>query len=231
MCAKLARTHDAPFDVAHSVARLRPRPIFPSLPDAAVSGEIDEMKDPEESKPKPERKPLSGSAIWTLKITVATLALSLAICFLTEMTSDRKSLAASFVALFALVAISIFFDTISVAATACDLAPLLAMASKRIKKARVAVALVQNAEKVANICGDVIGDMCGIISGSCSAAVVLALATSDARSDMLISIFATSAICALTVGGKAFFKKIAIKNSKQIMLFVGGVLSVFSRKK
>lgn len=174
-------------------------------------------------------KRISDSTIWTIKITVTTLFLSVFVSFITELTSSKSNVVVSILMLLLLILISIVFDTIGVAATSCDIAPLLIMSSKKVKGATQAVILVKNAEKVSNVCADVIGDMCGIISGSCSAAIVIMFAV-NSPNDYWFSIITSGIVASLTVGGKAFFKKIAIKKSKEVMLFTGRVLSLLLKK-
>ena len=178
---------------------------------------------------KKEKKKISNSAIWTIKITIITLVLSIFVSFLTEIASEKSNVVISILVLLLLIVVSIVFDTIGVAAASCDIAPLLSMASRKIKGAPQAVKLVNNAEKVSNICADVIGDICGIISGSCSATIVIMFAANHPN-EYLFNILMSSVVAAITVGGKAFFKKIAIKKSKDIMLLAGKILSVFSKK-
>ena len=72
--------------------------------------------------------------------------------------------------------------------------------------------------------------MCGIISGACSAAIVIMFAANNPN-DYLFNILTSSIVAAITVGGKAFFKKIAIKKSKEVMLFAGKILSIIRIKK
>lgn len=190
------------------------------------------MKNKEKNEQKPvkkEKKKLSKSAIWTIKVTIITLFMSFFVSFLTELASDKSNVVISILVLLLLIVISIIFDTIGVAATSCDIAPILSMASRKVKGASQAVKLVNNAEKVSNICADVIGDMCGIISGSCSATIVIMFAANNPN-EYLFNILMSSCVAAITVGGKAFFKKIAIKKSKDIILLAGRILSIFSRK-
>ena len=135
--------------------------------------------DTNNKKQKKTRKGLSSGTIWTIKITIITLALSFVVSFITEITSSKSNVVVSILILLLLIAINIIFDAIGVAATSCDVAPLLAMASKKVKGAAQAVKLAKNAEKVSNICSDVIGDICGIISGSCSAAIIILFAANN----------------------------------------------------
>ena len=187
-------------------------------------------KDNSIASKKKEPKRISMGYLWAIKITLITLVLSIVVSFITEITSTKSNVVVSILVLFLLILVSVLFDAIGVAATSCDIAPLLAMASKKVRGASQAVKLVKNAGKVSNICADVIGDMCGIISGSCCAAIVLMFAINNPH-EYLFNILASSIVAALTVGGKAFFKNVAIKRSKEMMLFVGRILSLFSRKK
>lgn len=179
---------------------------------------------------KKDKTKLSDGTKWTIKITVVTFALSLLVSFITEILSSKSNVVVSLLMLTLLVLISIVFDTIGVAATSSDVASLFLAANMNIKGATEAIKLVKNAEKVSNICADVIGDMCGIISGACSAAIVIMFAANNPN-DYLFNILTSSIVAAITVGGKAFFKKIAIKKSKEVMLFAGKILSIIRIKK
>ena len=182
-------------------------------------------EDKKQSKP---RKKLSKGTVWTIKITIITLFLSFFVSFITEITSSKSNVIVSVLLLCLLIVIAIIFDAIGVAVTSCDPAPLLSMAARKVNGAAVAVKLVKNAEKVANICNDVVGDMAGIISGTCAAAIVLKFAA-DNPNMYIFNIIMSSVVSAVTVGGKAFFKSIAIKNSKEMVMFAGRVLGIFYR--
>lgn len=178
------------------------------------------------------RKKLSKGTIWTIKITIITLCLALVVSFVTEITSSKSNLIISVLVLCLLITISIIFDAIGVAATSCDLAPLLAMAAKKVKGAKIAVKLVKNAEKVANICTDVIGDMSGIISGTSTAAIVMKLAAmGGGLNTIIINIILVSIVAAITVGGKAFFKTMAMNRSEDILIYAGKIIEFFYRPK
>ncbi len=169
--------------------------------------------------------------IWTIKIITITFLLSACFSYLSEITTSYAPLAIAFLLLILLVVVNIIFDAVAVAATSCDLAPLLSLSSRGVKGSKKAVMLVKNAEKVNNICADVIGDICGIISGACTVAIVSSLMISGNTEDklMYLTIAFSSVIAALTVGGKAVAKEIAVKNSKDLIMFVGRVLSIFER--
>ena len=183
------------------------------------------------SKPHPKHKGTKRN-LWPLKVTIITLVLSAFFSFFTEIVSSKSNLVIAFLICILLILISIVFDGIGIAATNCDIKPLTAMAARKVPGSKRAIRLVQNSEKVSSICCDVIGDICGVISGACSAAIVLriiAYAGSDSHR-LLISIIASALIAALTVGGKAVGKIIAIRNSKELIMLTARLLGVFGKE-
>lgn len=124
-----------------------------------------------------------------------------------------------------LVMIGIFFDIIGIAATAADEKPYHAMASERVRGARQAIYIVRNADRVSNFCNDVIGDISGIISGTAVTFVVLQLLSTLQVSDSLltttVNVVFAGLVSALTVGGKALGKTVAITQATSIILIIG----------
>jgi CBS domain containing-hemolysin-like protein len=150
---------------------------------------------------------------------------------ISELLLSNSNVYIAFALLFMLLAVGILFDVVSVAVTSSSLEPFLAMAAKKIKGARIAVRLIKNAEKVNNICSDVIGDICGIVTGALGASIVLKIFISGGGYDAaIVSILFSSILAALTVGGKAIGKKIAITNDKEIVFLVARLISFFSKK-
>ena len=182
-------------------------------------------------KEHPKRKGQKRN-LWPLKVTMITLVLSAFFSFSTEIISSKSNLVVALLICIFLILISIIFDGIGVASTNCDIKPLTAMAAKKVPGSRIAIKLVQNSEKVSSICCDVIGDICGVISGACSAAIVLRIVSyygADSQ-QLWISIVASALIAAITVGGKAIEKTIAIRNSKELVMLTARFLSLFSRE-
>ena len=99
-----------------------------------------------------------------------------------------------------------------------------------MKEASVCIYLLKNSTKVSSICNDIVGDICGIISGSLGATLTLYLSLRWQMPLILATILITSFISALTVGGKAYFKTIAMKKSDTIVLLTGKVVHIFKRK-
>ena len=192
-----------------------------------------EQNPSEETSPKTHSKRKGTKRnLWPLKVTIITLVLSAFFSFSTEIVSTKSNLVVALLICLLLIVISIIFDGIGVAATNCDVKPLTAMAARRVPGSHRALRLVQNSEKVSSICCDVIGDICGVISGACSAAIVLriiAFSGSDKYS-LLISIVASALIAALTVGGKAIEKIVAIRNSKELIMLTARIIGFFSRE-
>lgn len=178
------------------------------------------------------KKGSSKSYVWTIKITIITFFLAAVFSLVSNIITSKTGLViASLMTLF-LIVIAIISDGIAIAVTSCDLAPLLALASRKIKGSKIAIKLVKNSEKVASICADVIGDICGIISGACSIIIVAKiLELAQDASEYWVTIFLSSLIAAITVGGKSYLKIIAIKNSKEMVMFIAKVLSIFTRDK
>lgn len=133
-----------------------------------------------------------------------------------------------FIILF-IILIGVIFDIIGIAVAAASEVPFISMASKRIRGARQALQLIRNADLVSNFCNDVVGDICGIISGAAGSMLILRIGTNGLKLDAL-NILISSLIAALTVGGKAFGKSIAMNKSQEIIWKVGYFLSLFSSK-
>ena len=77
------------------------------------------------------------------------------------------------------------------------------------------------------MCCDVIGDICGIVTGAATTAIVYMIISSGGEGARLwISILLSASVACLTIGGKAFGKKIAHKKSKDIVYLLGRMLSI-----
>ena len=98
------------------------------------------------------------------------------------------------------------------------------------RRASTAPDNIKNSGTVSSICNDVIGDIFGIISGACSAAIVIKITASLGESwQRWLSIGISAIVSALTIGGKAFMKNIAINNSRDFVMFVARMLALFNK--
>lgn len=168
--------------------------------------------------------------IWWIKAAVISFVLAAFFSFLSELTASADHIVVILLLLAFLILASILFDAIGVAVTSCDATPIVSMASRKVYGARTALWLVKNSGTVSSICNDVIGDIFGIISGACSAAIVIkiTLQLPDGWQRWL-SIIISAIVSALTIGGKAFMKNIAISNSKDFVMFVARLLAIFNK--
>lgn len=169
---------------------------------------------------------------WILKIFFITLALSAGISVVAQVFISNMSLVAAVFILAALIVIGIISDLIGIAVATCDETPLIAMSSKKIKQAIYALPLLKNREVVSSFCGDVIGDICGIVSGTAGAAIgIKIMAMAQNLPEFWLGIGIAALISASTVMGKAWGKRVGIRNNKKIVIFLGSVIHFFKFEK
>lgn len=176
---------------------------------------------------KKQKKKQSG-AMYAVGITFLTFILAVSMQFLCDTILEKLYILYGFLILLVVILIGIIFDILGVATTSVSEISFHAMASDKVKGAKESIVLIKNAEKVSNICNDVVGDVCGIISGSISTFLVAALNLENfGKYSIIASLCIMGLVSALTVGGKAFGKFIAIANNKRIVFFAGKVISLF----
>ena len=169
---------------------------------------------------------------YVLGITFLTFIIALVLQTVSKVLMENIAVYYAFILLVAVVFIGIVFDVIGVAVTSADDAAFYSMASDRIKGAKESIALIKNAEKVSNIANDVIGDVCGIVSGSIGAAIIALVSSGKSVTETLwFSLLITGSVSALTVGGKAAGKFIAISYNSYIVYFAGKIISLFKFKR
>ena len=96
-----------------------------------------------------------------------------------------------------------------------------------MRGARGAVGRTRKGEKVSSICNAVVGDIGGIVSGATGALIVANItAGMNGVQVVLISLLITGMISALTIGGKAAGKGVAIAFSSRVLSICGRILSV-----
>ncbi len=167
--------------------------------------------------------------VWALTITVVSFFIS---AVLTAASSDilkEADIFIAFLVILFIISVSIIFDIVGTAVTAAEESPFHAMASRKLYGAKQAIRLIRNADKVSNLCNDVVGDICGIISGAAGAYIIFRLiGTKETVS--LVELAVTGMITALTVGGKAFGKNIALRNSNYIIYKVSVIIKFAAEK-
>lgn len=163
---------------------------------------------------------------WVVTIIIWTFLVSSFMQMIQAGLMSSATLLVACLLLFSFILIGIVFDIIGVAVTAASEVPFHSLASRRVRGAQEAIALIRNADKVGNFCNDVIGDIAGIISGSATTAIVVMLNSFSAGNhEYILTIVLAGLVAALTVGGKALGKGIAILNCNSIVFMVGKAVS------
>ena len=187
------------------------------------------MKD----KPNPNKQKVKKQSVsqikWSLKLLLLSFALSLCFAILSEVFLSGTGVIIAVIVIVVFILISIVFDMIAMATTAANIEPFRAMASKKVRGAKEAIRLINNADKVSSISADVIGDICGILSGSAGASIIIKIAIeSNSALSIIIASLVSAFVASLTIFGKSVCKKYAIDNCDKILLKVGKVMSFFT---
>lgn len=182
--------------------------------------------------PKKRKKTGKEKAyVWPIKATILSLCLAGIFSFGTELTLSGAGIAVSAVIIVVLIFVSILFDMMGLAVASCDTVPLASMASRKVKGARHALTLCKKANVVSSVCNDIVGDCIGIIAGVCGATLSISIAGSlEGMARLAVSVAVSAVIAALTIGGKASMKNVAINSSTKIVLTMGRVLAVFKKE-
>ena len=192
-----------------------------------LSGEQPKKKE----KVRPDKKKKKRN-LWPLKAFLITLLLSAAVNAASTLVLGDASWWLATILTLVILLLGVVFDIIGTASTACDIQPFLAMASRKVRGAKLAVKLSQKSDVVSSVCCDIVGDVCGIVSGI-SAATLVFFATADsldAKISFLISVAIYAVISTLTITLKAVGKGFAVKNANQIISGVAKTLSIFRKE-
>ena len=157
---------------------------------------------------------------WVFRVVAWSVVLAVVFTLLSSAALEEAGYALAFGVLLILIALGIVFDMVGVAVTAADETPFHSMAARRGPGGKEAIRLVKNADRVASFCNDVVGDIAGIISGTTMAAIALRLTQDFSLSSILVNLSISSFVVGLTIGGKAWGKMMAIRESTGIVLFV-----------
>ena len=170
--------------------------------------------------------------MWVLTVILITFVISSLLQMIQAGLMNKVNLAMAFVILISFVLIGIVFDVIGVAVTSANEVPFHSLSSQKIRGAKEAVRLIRSADRVGSFCNDVIGDIVGIISGSATTVIVAMIISSGVNfQKFALTTVMTAIVAALTIGGKAAGKRIAIEKSNDIVFFVGKVISFIAPAK
>lgn len=166
---------------------------------------------------------------WAIKVTIFTFFVCIISSMLANLAAAKSNFVIAVILLLFMIFVSIFFDALGVSVTSCNYNRLIDKLKCGDKKdCDIVVWLSKNAEKVNNVCCDVVGDMCGILSGACGVNIVVNLCKGDLNS-YLISVVVSSLIASITVGGKAITKGVALSHSQKFVVLLKNLLKLFWR--
>ncbi|MCP8616812.1 hypothetical protein [Salirhabdus salicampi] len=171
---------------------------------------------------------------FSLGIAVITFVLAALFSIISTFLLDGVGWYFGIIIVLCIVLVGVFFDMLGIAATAADEIPFHAMAAEKVSGANHSILIVRNADRFASFCNDVIGDISGIVSGTAAAIVVLQISLGigfdeGSGSQFTISVIFTSIIAALTVGGKALGKFLAMRFSTKIILYAGRMIAFMEK--
>lgn len=203
------------------------------VPPSSVQEKADKAAAKQvKKKQKSKKKHKYAWLTWGIGVLFLSFALTVLFSFLTEVVIKNSAAAICVVVLIVLLVLNIGCDVLANAIMSCDSEAFHAMASNKIKGAKRAVVFCRNASKLSSIFADVIGDICGIVSGAAGAALAVSIALGGgSTAELIASIGVSAVIGALTVGGKAIFKHIAITFNKQIVFGFAKFTTIFKREK
>ncbi len=167
---------------------------------------------------------IETSNAWTVAVLFLSFILSVVFSAVTGSMLAEIDLVWAFSLLMGIIIINILFDMIGTATQTAQEKPFHSLAARRVSGAADSVNILRHAPQVANLCNDVIGDVAGIVSGGATATIVTQLILTFSLSGLWPSLLLTGVVSSLTIGGKAFFKTIAMKKSNNIIFFVGKII-------
>jgi hypothetical protein len=163
---------------------------------------------------------------WVIFTTLLSFVLASSLLYISDIILETAGTLIAGILVVIIIYIGILFDIIGTAVATANEIPFHAMASKKLETAKNSIKLIRNANRVSNFCNDIIGDVCGIISGAASTIIVIKISgTNTIGTTTIAGLVIGGLVVALTVGGKAFGKTIALKHSNTIVHKVSGVMN------
>lgn len=162
---------------------------------------------------------------WIVKIIILSFVISVLFSFVSETAIPSVNIYVGIIITLIFILIGVLFDMVGVAVTAADEAIFHSMAAKKVRGAKLAVRFKKNADKLSSFCQDVIGDICGIVSGSTGAVISIKIMEYFNINNFVITLIIMGVISALTIGGKAMEKGLALNKSNEILYRFSYIMS------
>lgn len=147
--------------------------------------------------------------------------MALFIAFPSQVAVSGLSLVVSLPVLIVIIFLGVMFDIIGVSAARADSAPINAMATRRIAGSQQALYLTRHAEAVSAICSDVVGDIAGTVAGGAALGIAVRLLAVEGPGSDAAGAVSLALVAALTVGGKAAGKGLALHHATSVLMAVG----------
>ena len=179
------------------------------------------------SEPDKRRRRVAREGIrYGIRMAAVAFGISVAMSLPTQaLVSGVGTITAGLVIL-VVVAIGVVFDVVGVATAAASPVPYHARAAKKMPGARQALWMVRHADRVNNFCTDVVGDIVNTLSGAAAGTIVARLAAlHPGMSQLATQILVISGVAAITVGGKAAAKGLAIHHSEEVVSWAANLLA------
>ena len=174
---------------------------------------------------------MNKNSRWIISITIMAFIITIIFSLGSQFILRDVHLITSILVIMLFIFIGVIFDIIGVAVQSSDKTVFHAMASRKVKNAKTAKKMLENSAKVSSFCNDVIGDICNIISGSAGIVVANSISNKYSFSLTITTLIITSLIAALTIGGKAVGKGIAVNKSEYIVNKTSKIIHIFKRRK
>jgi Mg2+/Co2+ transporter CorB len=177
------------------------------------------------------KKRSSVSGRYALLVGATSFILAVAFFWLSDIIAVKlKSLLLSFLFLVIIIVIGILADVVGTAVTIASEAPFHARGSKKIPGAQEGIYLIRNSDRVANICNDVVGDIAGTLSGAIGISLIIqAVVLWPQGSRLLMNLLMAGTIAAVTIGGKAMGKRLAVRQANKIIFLVARTLVAWKK--
>lgn len=167
---------------------------------------------------------------WIIKIVISSFLISVIFTLISETVIPNVGIIIGIILTLIFISLGVVFDMIGISVATAEEAQFHSMAAKKIKGAKMALKLKQNADKVSSFCNDVVGDICGIVSGSTGAVIAIKIVEYYNFNSLLVTLIVMGIISALTISGKAIEKGYAMKKSNKILFNFAKILSIFVKE-
>lgn len=168
---------------------------------------------------------------WIYKVIIMTFIFSIIFNGISNSIIYNANIYIILITLIFIIVISILFDMIGTAVLTSNKRALHSMASKKIKGAKEALIIKKYEVEISNLCLDVLGDICGVLSGSLGALLAVNLINKFNLPSTITIVLVGAFISSVIVGGKALFKKVAIKEGDNVVMNLGKIYHFFRIKK